>query len=463
MKNIEQKVDSQSTLSAADQFFRLLYPGFRVIDFKVNEENKLEFFLEPTSDPICPGCRRPCSKIQGKQKRTARESSFLHGIKQVVYFEIRRVRCDCGCTQNEYLSWLQPNHTVTNMCIGWLQSFLALGVKAKSLTAYTKLSREVINKCDNQLQEHLYGHADMRRLRYLIVDQIVSVDKSSGENQCATVFRDAENKNAVWTALSPEGIYKFEKTLQKMHKTDQIGSICYDVNGPMAHVIEDCFSDIKTLYDPYQLLLRFQTDVISAAQKLSTEKTYPLFDSPASVNVPAVRSVGGYSWNLNRVDHTREDDPKKLLAYVQEDNRLLSWLYPISQMLRQSLEFDEWAQGRAVLHKCRSMLSELADKFVFPPAEYYAGILKKYEKEILHNLVCDYSINRCAEANNKSKITRLIKTMSDKEQVSERTLRQKVRANFPGRDFNAWEKLKPSHSILETRIWEPPLHVKPSK
>ena len=60
MKNIEQKVDSQSTLSAADQFFRLLYPGFRVIDFKVNEENKLEFFLEPTSDPICPGCRRPC-------------------------------------------------------------------------------------------------------------------------------------------------------------------------------------------------------------------------------------------------------------------------------------------------------------------------------------------------------------------------------------------------------------------
>ena len=52
MKNIEQKVDSQSTLSAADQFFRLLYPGFRVIDFKVNEENKLEFFLEPTSDPI---------------------------------------------------------------------------------------------------------------------------------------------------------------------------------------------------------------------------------------------------------------------------------------------------------------------------------------------------------------------------------------------------------------------------
>ena len=458
-QNIEQQNSSEmNLLSVTDKFFRNRYSGFKVVAWEMTPDNKSIFKLEPTSDPICPGCRKPCSKVHAKQSKEVQDSPLFHGVKQYVQFNIRRVRCDCGCCQNEYISWLKPQSKFTNLCIGWIQSLLTLGVTPKNLSEYTGISRETINQCNTQLQEHLHGHTDLRGVRHLIVDQIQSTDETSGENQWTTIFRDAEQKKVVWIASSPLEIYKFRDALRKWHLTDKIGSICYDVMGPLANIIQDCFSNTKTLYDPYQLLMRFRTDLILVARRTTAEKSQPLFDSALSSNRSAVRSVGGFSWVLNRVDQTKVLDPEELLRYVMEDNNLLSILYPISQMVRQSWEFEKWDQGRDELRKCQSMLLVVANKFNFPPAEYYANLLKKYEKEILNNLVCDYSMNRCGEAYIKSKLTKLVQApTNDSEGL--RNKYYKIRSTFPGKNFKAWEKLKPGQAILETQIWEQPFPV----
>ena len=145
---------------------------------------------------------------------------------------------------------------------------------------------------------------------------------------------------------------------------EQIGSICCDMNDPMTSTIRDCFPNTKTLYDPFYPLKRFQSEIISIAKRESEEKSQPLLDNDILQKGHEVRSVGGYSWNLNRVNHTIDRDGQKLLRYMEEDNDLLSRLYPISQMIRRSWECEKWDQAKDLLLKCRNMLTEIAHKFL---------------------------------------------------------------------------------------------------
>ncbi|MBO7174006.1 MAG: transposase [Burkholderiaceae bacterium] len=428
------------------------YPGFKIntIERNPDKANFFEVTLEPISDPICPNCHRP-AKVHSSKERKVRDTPLFAGENVEVIFKIRRVRCQCGCNHTEFISWLHPHHRLTYLCISWIQHLLALGVTPKLIAESAHISRETINLLHQPLMEQLHGRPNMRGVRHLIFDQVQTADEETGESACTTVIRDAEQKKIVWTATSHREIYLFKEFLKKWHMYDEIGSICCDMNGPMTSTILDCFPNTKTLYDPFYLLNRFQNDVISIAKQESLEKSQPLLDNDIVEKGHPVRSVGGYSWNLKRVDHTIVHEGQKLLSYMREDNDLLSLLYPISQMIRQSWECEKWHQGKDLLLKCPNMLTEIAHKFNFPPANNFVYVMKVYEKEIMNNLVRDYSINRRHETNHKKKIFALVKKKCPYGR-KERNLR--LKAAFPGKEYSPLDRLKPGQAFLETRTWE---------
>ena len=435
-----------------DPFSSWKYPGFKikVIERSQVKANFFEVTLESISDPICPCCRKP-AKVHSTKTRKVRDSPLFAGENVIVIFKIRRVRCECGCNQNEVISWLHPNFRLTYLCISWIQNQLALGVTPKLIAESTKISRETINALCQPLMEQLHGRPNMRGVRHLIFDQVCTTDEESGESVCTTVIRDAEQKKIIWTATSHREIYLFKEFLKKWHMYDDIGSICCDMNGPMTSTIRDCFPNTKTLYDPFYLLKRFQNEVISIAKRESEEKSQPLLDNEILQKGHEVRSVGGYSWNLNRVGYTIDHDGQKLLRYMEEDNDLLSRLYPISQMIRRSWECEKWDQAKDLLLKCRNMLSEIAHKFHFPPADNFVYVMQVYEKEIMNNLICDYSMSRRHETNHKKKIFGLVEKKCPNG-PKERHLR--LKAAFPGKNYSPLDRFKPGQVFLETRTWE---------
>lgn len=432
----------------ANKLLSLKYPGFEVSNFVFKTRNHLVIELFPTTPAICPRCLKESSKVHDRTWREVRDTPIFNCEHVTVRFQMRRVRCECGCCQCEKLSWIEPKARLTNAFVGWLQALLRLRVSISDIVRLTGLSWDTVKEYDKLQLQYLFGSLDLSCVRHLAIDEF-SLYKG---HRYATVIMDIEQRRVIWVGVgkTQKSVQPFFDDLAQKGLSEQIESVSCDMNAAYPKMVKDNLPNAKILYDLFHVVKNFTSEVLVEAKKETIAQIRRNKEQTVHHSVAQIKQLNGAEWILIRQHENLTPKKQELLTTLIEDNQLLAAVYPVAQMIRDIWKTKAIDQCRHLLGNTRQLLLDIADQFQFKPARRFAQMLKKREEGIVNNGTYGFSTNRLEGANNKIKVAkRVAYGYRDFDYFS-----LKIKAALPGIKFSPWTNFEPGQAILKTGFWE---------
>lgn len=163
-------------------------------------------------------------------------------------------------------------------------------------------------------------------------------------------------------------------------------------------------------------------------------------------------------WLFARQEVRLDENAKKQLADLREDNLLLFDLHPIADMLRQIWKTKNPQESHSLIETTRRLLIQIAKTHDFIPAKRFARMLLRRAEGIVHAGRFGFSTARLEGANNKIKvIKRVAFGFEDLEYFF-----LKIKAALPGLHYSPWLDFIPGQAILRSgKVWSCCIPTKP--
>ncbi len=470
------------TQAAASSYFESFYPGYTLKNFE-SDGNTTILELAPTGSPICPRCGNVCTRIHDTTAREVRDMPKRHtGEIVFVRFKVRRVRCTCGCCQCEVLSWVEPRARLTNAMVGWVQGLLRLRLSISDVVRLTQLSWSTGKDLDTIQLNLLFDQVDLSGVQPLMIDEF-SVRKG---HRYATVVMDGVEKNGLWGGMdkSEKNLQTFFDWLPKENRSEQICSVTCDMNAAYPRMVRENLPNAQIVYDLFHVVSNFiRADLLPAKSKarqdcykrieiqkrelkeksagaLSGRNQHACNVLQAQLNRLTERSAQYKSaeWLFARQEVRLDENAKKQLADLREDNLLLFDLHPLADMLQQIWKTKNPQESHSLIETTRRLLIQIAKTHDFIPAKRFARRLLRRAEGIVHAGRFGFSTARLEGANNKIKvIKRVAFGFEDMEYFF-----LKIKAALPGLHYSPWRDFIPGQAILRSgKVWSCCIPTKP--
>ena len=442
--------------------FENKYPGFMLEKHEV-KGYRLYLDLVPTDYPICPRCLKKCEKIHSCQDRMVKDFPMFSGMEQYVRFKIRRVRCDCGCRQNEAISWIEPRGRLSSELIHAIQCFLRCQMPTEDISRLLNVSWDTIRTYDKLQLKELFDEIDLSHVRHLAVDEF-SLQKG---HRYATVIMDIENRQVLWVGKgkTKASIQPFFDLLSQQGYAQQIESVSCDMNAAYPSLFQENLPNATIVYDLFHVIKNF-TEVLAKARQKCVEAIKEAGSNETGkenrnnkenqAGKEKIHELKNAEWILAKRPDDLTASGKQRLDRLINDNRLLAALYPLVGALREvwTTKLPELAAQR--VEWIRSVLLEINTQYEFKPAKQFAGMLLRRIDGIVHAGRLGFSTNRLEGANNKIKtIRRTAYGYRDLEYFF-----LKIKSVLPGIRFSPWDFAEKGVAFLKKLCWFTPFHVK---
>jgi len=485
-----------------DPLSSLKYPGYRICRIG-RSPNRLDIYLEPEGDPICPSCGAPCHRIHDIKERTVRDVSVVCQEEVYVHFPVRRVRCHCGCHKTEVIDWVEPRARITNALVALIQTRMRNACSVISIGRDLNLSWNTVRDYEELLLDKLFSDVDVSHVQNIAIDEF-SVHKG---HRYATVALDLDQKQIIWVGLgkSKLSLEPFFNFLKDKGVTDQIKSVSCDMNAAYPSMVREHLPLAEIVYDEFHVMHNFVHDVLAEGKRFSValvrdglkeqmagrrgrrkksaepqptepaQETQPVQAAQAVpavqtaspqgtkaiadsvLNTPAspelLRDLNSSEWILVKRKDDLDVNQKVRLDRLIHDNALMASLYPVADMLRGIWQSREPEESRSRIVELRGLLKEISIRFCFKPAARFARMLKRREDGLVYAGKFGYGTSRLEGVNNAIKVQKRL----GYGYRNFRFFSLKIKSLFPGTRNNPWTEVYENCAILKNRLWFSPV------
>lgn len=145
-------------------------------------------------------------------------------------------------------------------------------------------------------------------------------------------------------------------------------------------------------------------------------------------------------WLFVSQQHDLSENRQKQLQRLREDNRLLSDLYPVAEMIRTIWKTKDLADAKHLIKTTRLLLLQIAQQHQFKPARSFASMMLRRMDGIMFAGAYGFNTARLEGANNKIKvIKRVAFGFKDMEyfflKIKKNSLQDRLRVHFVSTDY----------------------------
>lgn len=164
----------QAKSDAANRYFELRYPGYRLDDFVEGPSGRLTLILKPKQDGCtCPHCGSYCTRFHDSRTMTIRDWDMLGAGVVDVVIGSRRIRCRCGCKRTEATpDWVLPKHRITKRLAGFVQFLTRQRICVQDIVKITGVGWNLARELDEQVLEYNFGQRRLAEAKHLAIDEI---------------------------------------------------------------------------------------------------------------------------------------------------------------------------------------------------------------------------------------------------------------------------------------------------
>lgn len=237
------------------------WKGYYVSEYTKNEHPapNITIHLKPekSASTTCPVCGKTTTKIHETTVRRVRDLPLFNRFV-TLEIERRRIRCSCGSTFMECLTWLDKRASATKRLVRAV-SGLAEHLPIKHVATHYGLKWDAVKRIDKAYLKAKLGSVDVSKLERLAIDEFAL----HRGHRYATVVIDYDDGEVLWIGKgrSRKDIEPFFELLGE-DGCQRIKAVAMDMNASYYLEFQKRCPQAAIVYDLFHVIAKYGREVI---------------------------------------------------------------------------------------------------------------------------------------------------------------------------------------------------------
>lgn len=374
------------------------YPGTVCIGMQ-SKNGECRIALAMSGFAICPDCGGECDKFHGYETRRLRDCPFAGAEYVEVQVRVRRVKCKCGGTKREAVSWIQPHKRMTVQFYAMLQSELRQETSLNKVAVKHNVNWHAVKEADKWQLLHYFHEVDVSKLRRVAIDEF-ALHKG---HRYATTFMDLDT-GAIFFVVEGKTLNAVRagfEYLKAKGVLDQIEAVACDMNAGFPRLVAEYCPKADLVYDLFHVVSNFKDMIREARLQI-------IRNCESKARKEKRKHLVGIEWSFVVAPEKMSKNREKRLQEVIADNELFAALHPVMPLIKSIWTATSRADAENRLNEAADMLAEIGKQYEFEEATKFSRMLKRRKDGLLMAHKHRIGTSKLEGANNKIKVLKRV-------------------------------------------------------